>query len=130
MESRYSSYNCLAGLITLFMPPPIFITTKFHVIRTILKSFRSSSICLLYSVKPKVKVAQSCLTLCNPWTLQSMEFSRPEYWSRQLFPSNPGTEPRSPTLQVDSFSAEPPGKPVKPNEGIEKNTKQGIWLTI
>ena len=34
-----------------------------------------------------VKVAQSCPTLCNPmdytvaWTIQSMEFSRPEYWS-------------------------------------------------
>ena len=31
----------------------------------------------------KVKVIQSCLTLCNsPWnSIQSMEFSRPEYWS-------------------------------------------------
>ena len=37
-----------------------------------------------------------------------MEFSRPEYWSGQLCPSpgdlpNPATEPRSPTLQADSF---------------------------
>ena len=31
--------------------------------------------------KVKVKVIQSCPTLCNPWTIQSMEFSRPEYWS-------------------------------------------------
>ena len=32
--------------------------------------------------KVKVKVAQSCLTLCNPTDyIQSMEFSRPEYWS-------------------------------------------------
>ena len=30
----------------------------------------------------KVKVTQSCLTLCNPMNCtQSMEFSRPEYWS-------------------------------------------------
>ena len=29
----------------------------------------------------KVEVTQSCLTLCDPWTIQSMEFSRPEYWS-------------------------------------------------
>ena len=30
----------------------------------------------------KVKVVQSCLTLCNPVAyIQSMEFSRPEYWS-------------------------------------------------
>jgi len=42
-----------------------------------------------------------------------MEFSRPEYWSgpspRDLL--NPGIEPRSPTLQVDSLPAKPPGKP-------------------
>ena len=49
-----------------------------------------------------------------------MEFSRPEYWSGQPFPStvdlpNPGVEPRSPALQADSLPAEPPGKP--------KNTK-------
>ena len=30
-------------------------------------------------MKGKVKVTQSCLTLCNP--IQCMEFSRPEYWS-------------------------------------------------
>ena len=44
-----------------------------------------------------------------------MEFSRPEYWSAQPFPSpgdlsNPEIEPRSPSLQVDSLPAEPPGK--------------------
>ena len=27
----------------------------------------------------KVKVAQSCPTVGEPWTVQSMEFSRPEY---------------------------------------------------
>ena len=46
-----------------------------------------------------------------------MEFSRPEYWSGELFPSpgdllNPGIEPRSPALQVDSLPAEPPGKTI------------------
>ena len=51
-----------------------------------------------------------------PWTIQSMEFSRPEHWSGYPFPSpgdlpNPGIEPRSPPLQVDSLPAEPPGKP-------------------
>ena len=44
-----------------------------------------------------------------------MEFSRPEYWSGQQFPSpgdlsNPGTEPRSPALQADSLPTEPQGK--------------------
>ena len=58
-----------------------------------------------------VKVAQSCPTL-QPQELQSMEFSRPEYWSGQLFPSprdlpNPGIKPWSPTLQADSLPAEP-----------------------
>ena len=48
----------------------------------------------------------------TPWTIQSMEFSRPEYWSGQPFPSpgdlpNPGIEPRSPTSQADSLPAEP-----------------------
>ena len=54
-----------------------------------------------------------------------MEFSRPEYWSGQPFPSpghlpNPGMEPRSPTLQVDSFPAEPQGKPQLKWEGNPK----------
>ena len=40
----------------------------------------------------------------TPCTLQSLEYSRPEYWSRYPFPSprglpNPGIEPRSLALQ-------------------------------
>ena len=27
--------------------------------------------------KVRVQVAQSCLTLCNPWTIQSVDFSKP-----------------------------------------------------
>ena len=47
-----------------------------------------------------------------------MEFSRPEYWIGQTFPSpvdlpSPGIEPRSPALQADSLPAELPGKPFK-----------------
>ena len=45
-----------------------------------------------------------------------MEFSRPKYWSGWSSPSpgdlpNPGIEPRSPALQVDSLPAELGGKP-------------------
>ena len=45
-----------------------------------------------------------------------MGFSRPEYWSGLPCPPpgdlhNPGIEPRSPALQVDSLPAEPQGKP-------------------
>ena len=54
----------------------------------------------------------------TPWTIllmESMEFSRPEYWSGWPFSSpgdlpNPEIEPRSPTLQADSLPAEPQGK--------------------
>ena len=73
------------------------------------------------SAPVKVKVTQSCLTLCNPMSVQSMEFSRLEYWSGQPFPSpgdlpTPGIEPRSSTLQADSLPAEPQGKPK--NTGV------------
>ena len=53
----------------------------------------------------------------TPWNTQSVESSRPEYWSGQPFPSpgdlpNPGMEPRFPASQVDSLPAEPQGKPI------------------
>ena len=58
----------------------------------------------------------------TPWTIQSMEFSRPVYWSGQPFPSpgdlpNPGIEPRSLILQVGSLPADPQGKPK--NTGVD-----------
>ena len=45
-----------------------------------------------------------------------MEFSRPEYWNEQPFPSpgdlpNPGIKPRSPASQADSLPAEPQKSP-------------------
>ena len=65
----------------------------------------------------KVKVTQSCPTPCNSmdYTVHGILQARIlEYWSR--FPSpgdlpNTGIEPRSPTMQVDSLPAKPPGKP-------------------
>ena len=53
---------------------------------------------------------QPARLLC-PWG-----FSRKEYWSGLPYPPpgdlpNPGIEPRSLTLQVDSLPSEPPGKP-------------------
>ena len=49
------------------------------------------------------------------WTIQYMEFSRPEYLSGYPFPSpgdlpNPGIKLRSPMLQADSLPAEPQAK--------------------
>ena len=87
----------------------------------------------LTPVRMKVKVAQSCPTLWTPWTVESMEFSRPEYQSGQLFPS-PGDLPklrielRSPTLQVDSLPAEPQGKPKSIGVG-NLSLLQLIFLT-
>ena len=57
----------------------------------------------------------------TPWTVQSMEFSRPEYWCGQPFPSpgdlpNPEIKPRSPAFHADSLPAEPQGKPK--NTGV------------
>ena len=63
------------------------------------------------------KSLQSCLTLCQAWTVArqvplSMGFSRQEYWSGLPFPSpgdlpNPGIKPTSLCLlhwQVDSLN--------------------------
>ena len=54
----------------------------------------------------------------TPWTIQSMELSRPERWSGQPFPSpgdlpNPGIQPRTPALQADSLPASHQGSPCK-----------------
>ena len=56
----------------------------------------------------------------TPWTIAcqaplSMEFSRQGDWNVLPFPSPgnlpyPGIKPRSPALQADSLSSEPPGK--------------------
>ena len=63
--------------------------------------------------KRKVKVAQSCPTLCNPmdYTVHGILQARILVWVTIPF-SNPGFEPRSPTLQVNSLLAEPPEKPI------------------
>ena len=62
----------------------------------------------------------------TPWTVAcqtalSVGFSRQEYWSGvSCSPPgglpDPGIEPGSPTLQVDSLLSEPPGKPM--NTGV------------
>ena len=58
----------------------------------------------------------------TPWTVAhkappSMGFSRQEYWSGFPFPSpgklpDPGIKPRSPALEADALTSEPPGKPL------------------
>ena len=62
---------------------------------------------LLWCTLPWVEVRWKSLSRVQffgtPWTRESMEFSRLEYWSGQPFPSpedlpNPGIKPRSPKL--------------------------------
>ena len=71
--------------------------------------------------KKESEVTQSCLTLCDPWTVVgqaplSMGYPRQEYWSGFPFPSagelpDPGIKPGSPALQADSLPSELPGNP-------------------
>ena len=88
---------------------------------------------VLGGMKVKVKVAQSCLTLCNPmdYTAHGILQARILEWvavpsSRGL--PNPGIKPRSPELWADSLSPEPPGKPENTQVG-SLSLLQGIFLT-
>ena len=78
-----------------------------------------------FSDTEKWKFLSRVWLFVNPWTVQSMKFSRPEHeWV--AFPffrdiSNPGIKPRSPALQADSLPVEPQGKPSV----IQKPS--GIW---
>ena len=68
-------------------------------------------------MKMKVKVAQSCLTLCNPmdYTVDGILQARTLEWVAFLFSRvlpNPGIEPWSPALQMDSLPSESQGKPI------------------
>ena len=66
-----------------------------------------------------VKLLSRVQLLATPWTVAyqaslSIGFSRQEYWSGLPFPSpgdlpDPGIEPRSPTLEADALTSEPPG---------------------
>ena len=69
---------------------------------------KSKSELLPYQGKCKWKSLSSVQLFETPWSIQSLEFSRPESWSGYPFTSpialpNPGIEPMSPKLQVDSY---------------------------
>ena len=68
-----------------------------------------------------MKVTQSCLTLCNPMdcTVHGILQARIPEWVAFPFSrgsSNPGIQPKSPTLQADSLPAELREKPK--NTGV------------
>ena len=78
----------------------------------------------------KVKSLSHVRLFATPWTVAyqaplSMGFSRKEYWSGLPFPSpgslpDPGIEPRSPELEADTLTSEPPGKPMPKSHSNRK----------
>ena len=80
--------------------------------------------------------AKSCLTLFNPRDCSlSMGFFKQEYWSELLFPSprefpNPGIEPRSPEMQVDSLSLSHQGIPTQPSVRKHSFTKNDASINL
>ena len=108
--------------------PPLYVIPE-H--RAELPVYRAASCYLFYT--GKWKSSGRLRLFATAGTIQSLEFCRPEYRSRQSFPSpgglpNPGIEPRSPTLQVPSLPAEPQWKPK--NAGVGGlSLLQGIFPT-
>ena len=82
-----------------------------------------------------MKLLSRVQLFATPWTIAhqaplSMGFSRQEYWSGLPFPSpgdlpDPGIEPRSPALQADTLTSEPPGK-TGFNQDVVKSTVRTI----
>ena len=87
-------------------------------------------------MKVKVNLLSRVPLFATPWTVAhqappSMGFSRQEYWSGLPFPfpedlPDPGIKPRSPALQADALTSEPPGKPFV----ISKGDKNGTWKVV
>ena len=103
------NYVCLNLCLFYFFLYSLYVIYKIR--KKVMKMSFNSSVSLLSRVR----------LFATPWTLShqvplSMEFSRQEYWSglpcTPLWDlPNPGTEPRSPTLQVYSLLSEPMEQP-------------------
>ena len=95
----------------------------FHILFHYVLSQDTDYSSLCYTVK--VKSLSRVQLFATPWTLayqapRSMGFSRQEYWSGFPFPSpgylpDPGIKPRSPSLEADALTSEPPEKPIGPS---------------
>ena len=83
----------------------------------------------------KVKSLSRVRLFATPWTVAyqsslSMGCSRQEYWSGLPFPSpgdipDPGIEPRSPTLEADALTSEPPGQ-----ENSRRTSSSALLTTL
>ena len=87
----------------------------------------------IYSDMKKGKVVQSCPTLCDPVDCRVHGILQARILEQVAFPfsrglPNPGIEPRSSALQVDSLPAEPQGKPKYTGVG-SLSLLQRIFLT-
>jgi len=81
-----------------------------------------------------VKLLSHVQLFATPWAVPyqappSMGFSRQEYWSGLPFPSpgylpDPGIEPRSPALEADALTSEPP------NEATDKRFNSKIYKQL
>ena len=94
---------------------------------------------IVLTMKMKVKVTQSCLTLGDSMdcSLSGSSFHGDSLGKNtgvdchallQGSLPNPGMESRSPALQADSLPADPPGKPKYTGVG-SLSLLQGIFLT-
>ena len=140
--------------ITEKLPLTSMVPSRFHILSSPLisiqytlsiylrqKYFEQSIIILALSIfgnqksESESEVVQSCPTLCDPVDCiahqapRSLGFSRQEYWSGLPFPSpgdlpDPGIESRSPTLQADALTSDPPEN--------QKNAKLkfGNWVYV
>ena len=90
-------------------------------------------VCISFALIVKGKIAQSCRTLCDPMDYGVHGILQARILEWVAFPvsrgsSQPWIEPRSSTLEVDSFPAEPQGKPK--NIGVGSlSLLQSIFLT-
>ena len=99
----------------------IFAASENNLFSNVYKYVSDTVNSILYPLK-LVLVTQSCLTLCNPWTiahkaLLSMEFSRQEYWSgchfllQGIFPTQ-GSNPSLLHWQANSSPLHYQGSPT------------------
>ena len=96
---------------------------------------QSNGLGAILKIKGKERKVKSLshVWLCDTMDcIPSMGFSRQEYWSGLSFPSpgdlpNPGIEPRSPSLQADALTSEPPGKP---SQSSNASLPAGIFFVL